>query len=63
MDDPKDQTDPVDVADLEAGDEHEETVIYLSDEDFDRLAELIANPPPPSERLRRLLTTKAPWEE
>lgn len=37
-------------------------VITVDDATFEWLQDLIANPPPPTEGLRRLLTTKAPWE-
>ncbi len=40
----------------------DQTVIYLNDEDYDRFVEMLDNPPPPSQGLRRLLTTKPPWE-
>lgn len=40
----------------------DQTMIYLDDEAYDRFVEMLDNPPPPTEGLRRLLTTKPPWE-
>lgn len=40
----------------------DQTVIYLDDEAYDRFVDMLDNPPPPTEGLRRLLTTKARWE-
>jgi len=40
----------------------DQTDFYLDDETYDRFVELLDNPPPPTDALRRLLTTKAPWE-
>lgn len=40
----------------------DQTIIYLDDEAYDRFVEMLDNPPPPTEGLRRLLTTKPPWE-
>jgi len=37
-------------------------LILVDDATFEWLQDLIANPPPPSDGLIRLLTTKAPWE-
>jgi uncharacterized protein (DUF1778 family) len=30
--------------------------------DYDAFVDALDNPPPPSDRLRKLMTTKAPWE-
>jgi len=40
----------------------DQTMIYLDDEAYDRFVEMLDNPPPPTEGLRRLLATKPPWE-
>jgi len=40
----------------------DQPVIRVDDATFAWLQDLIANPPPPSEKLIRLLTTRAPWE-
>ena len=37
--------------------------IYVSQEDYDKLQEMIENPPPPSPKLIELLNRKAPWEK
>ena len=37
--------------------------IYVSQEDYDKLQEMIENPPPPSLALIELLNRKAPWEQ
>jgi uncharacterized protein (DUF1778 family) len=38
-------------------------IIYFSQEDYDKLQEMIENPPPPSPKLIELLNRKAPWEQ
>ncbi len=38
------------------------TYFVLDPEAFDRFAELLENPPEPSEGLREFLSRKAPWE-
>ena len=37
--------------------------IYVSQEDYDKLQEVIENPPPPSPSLIELLNRKTPWEK
>ena len=37
--------------------------IEISQEDYDKLQEMIENPPPPSLALIELLNRKAPWEQ
>jgi len=37
--------------------------IYVSQEDYDKLQEMIENPQPPSPSLIELLNRKAPWEK
>lgn len=39
-----------------------QTAFHLDPERFDRFRALIDNPPAPSEALRRLLLTEAPWK-
>jgi hypothetical protein len=40
----------------------DKTHFVLSDADFDQIKELLDNPPPPSEGLRRLMARKPRWE-
>jgi uncharacterized protein (DUF1778 family) len=40
-----------------------QTKFVLSAKAFDALLEMLAAPPKANEKLRRLLTTKAPWEK
>lgn len=40
----------------------DKTYFVLSDADFERFKELLDNPPPPSEGLRKLMARKARWE-
>ena len=40
----------------------DQNAIYLDDEAYDRFVELLDNPRPPTDTLRRLLQTKARWE-
>jgi hypothetical protein len=35
---------------------------YVSQEDYDKMVEVIENPPPPSQELINLMNRKAPWE-
>lgn len=37
-------------------------VYYISSEAYDKFAEAIENPPPPTPTLTKLLNRKAPWE-
>ena len=37
--------------------------IYVSQEDYDKLQEMIENPSPPSPALIELLNRKTPWEQ
>ena len=37
--------------------------IYVSQEDYDKLQEMIENPPPPSPSLIELLNRKTSWDE
>lgn len=37
-------------------------IMYVSQEDYDKLQEMIENPPPPSPALIKLLNRKAPWD-
>lgn len=37
--------------------------IYVSQEDYDKLQEMIENPPPLSPKLIELLNRKTPWDE
>ena len=38
-------------------------IMYVSEEAYDKLQEMIENPSPPSPKLIELLNRKAPWEE
>jgi hypothetical protein len=38
------------------------TLFVLRGAEFDKLVELLDNPPEPSDRLRKLLSMKPPWE-
>lgn len=40
-----------------------QTKFVLNAKAFDALQEMLAAPPKTNEKLRRLLTTKAPWEK
>jgi uncharacterized protein (DUF1778 family) len=37
--------------------------IYVTKEDYDKLMEMLDNPPPPSPELIKLLNRKSPWEK
>ena len=38
-------------------------IMYVSEEAYDKLQEMIENPSPPSPALIELLNRKAPWEQ
>ena len=38
-------------------------IMYVSQEAYDKLQEMIENPPPLSPKLIKLLNRKAPWEQ
>lgn len=40
-----------------------EVTLILSDEQYDRFAEMLDNPPEPNAALKRLLSMPAPWEK
>jgi uncharacterized protein (DUF1778 family) len=53
----------LDAACREAQDVLLDQVFFLLDsQGFAQFQDMLANPPPPTDRLRRLMQTKAPWE-
>jgi uncharacterized protein (DUF1778 family) len=38
-------------------------IMYVSEEAYDKLQEMIENPSPPSSKLTELLNRKTPWDE